>query len=84
MILMNSEKYSDGSDSEMSSTEFDSDGESKISSVPTDSLAGDEQIIFDEEPVGRLPGEVDLSGFHDVCRKILAKKIPEGFTTGES
>merc|ERR1712228_440085 len=65
-----------------SSTEFDSDGESKISSVPTDSLAGDEQIIFDEEPVGRLPGEVDLSGFHDVCRKILAKKIPEGFTTG--
>ena len=88
MQLMQSDKYmSDGSsgrqsNSDLSSTEFDSDGGSKISSIPTESLPDEEQCMFDEEPVGRLPGEVDLTGFHDVCRKILAKKIPEGFTTG--
>ena len=26
--------------------------------------------------------EVDLSGFHDVCRKILARPLPQGYKTG--
>merc|ERR1712110_65451 len=67
-----------GSNSEMISTEFDSDGESKVSSVATE----DDPVVYDEEPIGRLPGEVNLSGFHDVCRKILARQIPEGFSSG--
>ena len=27
--------------------------------------------------------EVDLSGFHDVCRKILARPLPQGYKTGK-
>jgi hypothetical protein len=81
MTVMNSSSDDDFEHSDVSSTEFDSDGESKVSSIATESVAEDEPI-FEPEPVGRLPGEVDLSGFHDVCRKILAKKIPDGFKTG--
>ena len=27
--------------------------------------------------------EVDLSGFHDICRKILARPLPQGYKTGK-
>lgn len=90
MLLMQSENYTAASDddesgnnqgSDMGSAEFDSEGESKNSSVATESIA-DEQTLYDQEPVGRAPGEVDLTGFNELCRKILAKKIPEGKKTG--
>ena len=91
MLLMQSENYTAASDddesgnnqgSDMGSAEFDSEGESKNSSVATESIA-DEQTLYDQEPVGRAPGEVDLTGFNELCRKILAKKIPEGKKTGK-
>jgi len=67
--------------SDMSSGEFDSDAESRVSSVLTESLAEEEaQPIVENE--SRAPGEVDLSAFNDLCRKILAKKIPDGYKTG--
>ena len=46
------------------------------------SLAEEEaQPIVENE--SRAPGEVDLSAFNDLCRKILAKKIPDGYKTGK-
>lgn len=39
----------------------------------------DSQIhLVDQNPIANASDEVDLSGFHDVCRKILAKQIPFG------
>ena len=44
----------------------------------------DSQIhLVDQNPISNASDEVDLSGFHDVCRKILAKQIPSGYTNGK-
>lgn len=44
----------------------------------------DSQIhLVDQNPISNASDEVDLSGFHDVCRKILAKQIPSGYTSGK-
>ena len=43
----------------------------------------DSQIhLVDQNPIANASDEVDLSGFHDVCRKILAKQIPSGYKSG--
>ena len=39
----------------------------------------DSQVhLVDQNPIANVSDEVDLSKFHDVCRKILAKQIPSG------
>lgn len=75
------ENQSDGSEnhSDLSSDNFDSDNESGRESVATEI---DEEPIFDKTDIAKAVGEVDLTGFHDVCRKILRKQIPEGCKSG--
>jgi len=82
MVLMMDKK-----EEESSSTDYDSDNvsegdfDSEVESVSSRMSAEtvDSQVhLTDQNP----SDEVDLSGFHDVCRKILAKQIPPGCSTG--
>ena len=62
--------------------DFDSEVESVSSRMSAETV--DSQIhLVDQNPIVNASDEVDLSGFHDVCRKILAKQIPSGYTSGE-
>ena len=61
--------------------DFDSEVESVSSRMSAETV--DSQIhLVDQNPISNASDEVDLSGFHDVCRKILAKQIPSGYTSG--
>ena len=82
MTQMSASDSSSVNGSDLSSGEFDSDAESRVSSLLTESLAEEETgpIVESER---KEPGEVDLSAFNDLCRKILAKKVPDGYKTGE-
>ena len=61
--------------------DFDSEVESVSSRMSAETV--DSQIhLVDQNPISNPSDEVDLSGFHDVCRKILAKQIPSGYTSG--
>ena len=63
--------------------DFDSEVESVSSRMSAETV--DSQVhLVDQNPIANASDEVDLSGFHDVCRKILAKQIPSGYTSGES
>ena len=62
--------------------DFDSEVESVSSRMSAETV--DSQIhLVDQNPISNASDEVDLSGFHDVCRKILAKQIPSGYTSGK-
>ena len=63
--------------------DFDSEVESVSSRMSAETV--DSQVhLVDQNPIANASDEVDLSGFHDVCRKILAKQIPSGYTSGKS
>ena len=62
--------------------DFDSEGESISSKLSAETDPGLDNLV-DSTPAKRGT-EVDLSGFHDVCRKILARPLPQGFKTGTS
>ena len=62
--------------------DFDSEVESVSSRMSAETV--DSQIhLVDQNPIANASDEVDLSGFHDVCRKILAKQIPSGYKSGK-
>ena len=62
--------------------DFDSEVESVSSRMSAETI--DSQIhLVDQNPIANASDEVDLSGFHDVCRKILAKQIPSGYKSGK-
>lgn len=73
----------DGSSTDYGSSDFDSDTGSRVSSMSATS-ANEEHFMIDHDPVQAGDTEVDLSAFHDVCRKILAKPLPPNASTGKT
>ena len=73
----------DGSSTDYGSSDFDSDTGSRVSSMSATS-ANEEHFMIDHEPMQAGDTEVDLSAFHDVCRKILAKPLPPNASTGKT
>jgi len=71
----------DGSSTDYGSSDFDSDTGSRVSSMSATS-ANEEHFMIDHDPLQAGDTEVDLSAFHDVCRKILAKPLPPNASTG--
>lgn len=73
---------SDGSSTDYGSSDFDSDTGSRVSSMSATS-ANEEQFMIDHEPLHEKDMDVDLTAFHDCCRKILAKPLPPNASTGK-
>jgi len=86
MVLMMDKKEEESSSTDydsdnVSEGDFDSEAES-VSSRMSAETVDYEVHLADQNPISSASDEVDLSGFHDVCRKILAKQIPPGYNTG--
>jgi len=66
----------------VSDGDFESDGDGFGGSVTSSKMSDEGDHLVDAAPVAKKGDEVDLSGFHELCRKIVARPLPKGYSTG--
>lgn len=82
MMLTETKRDSTDYDTDnVSDGDFDDSDVGSISSKMSAETDPGVDHLIDSTPA-KKGTEVDLSGFHDVCRKILARPLPQGYKTG--